>query len=123
MEKTLTKQKETHTIDATGMVLGRLSSQVAKLLMGKNIPGFEKHIHSGSSVTVLNAAAMKITEKRKKETMHESYSGYPGGLSYKNNARIIEKKGYAELIRLAVYGMLPSNRLRPLMMKKLTIKE
>ena len=64
-----------------------------------------------------------MTDKRKKETMHERYSGYPGGLTYRNNADIISKKGYAELIRLAVYGMLPANRLRALMMKKLTIKE
>ncbi len=123
MEKKFIKEKESHTIDATGMVLGRLSSAVATLLMGKNTPGYEKHIHSGNSVTVINASAIKMTEKRKLETMHEKYSGYPGGLTYKSNARIIEKKGYAELIRLAVYGMLPSNRLRPLMMKKLTIKE
>jgi len=122
MEKVI-KKTENYTIDATGMVLGRLSSQIAKLLQGKAEVGFERHVKSGNTVTVLNASKLKMTEKRKKETLHETYTGYPGGLRYKNNATIIEKKGYAELIRLAVYGMLPGNRLRAPMMKKLTIKE
>jgi len=122
MEKVL-KKKENYTIDATGKVLGRLSSEIAKMLQGKLEVGFERHIGSGNSVTVLNASKLKMTEKRKKETMHETYSGYPGGLKYRNNADIITKKGYAELVRLAVYGMLPGNRLRAPMMKKLTIEE
>lgn len=117
------KAKENYTIDATGQVLGRLSSQIAKMLMGKMEPGYERHMLSGNTVTVLNASKMKMTDKRKAETLHETYTGYPGGLKYKNNANIIGKKGYAELVRLAVYGMLPSNRLRAPMMKKLTIKE
>lgn len=122
MEKKVT-EKKTHTVDATGMILGRLASQVAKLLQGKDTPGFQKHILSGASVTVTNASKIKMSEKRKNETLHEKYTGYPGGLYYRTNAQIIEKKGYAELVRLAVYGMLPGNRLRAQMMKKLTIKE
>ncbi len=58
-----------------------------------------------------------------KETLHERYSGYPGGFKTDTNARVIEKKGWKGLYELAVYGMLPSNKLRPLMMKRLTITE
>lgn len=116
-------QKQNYTVDANGMVLGRLCSEVAKMLMGKNEPEYERHLTSGNKVTVLNASKLKMTEKRKKETLHETYSGYPGGLKFRSNDQIIDKKGYSELIRLAVYGMLPNNRLRALMMKNLTIKE
>ncbi len=119
----LANKKQNYTIDATGMVLGRLASQIAKHLMGKMEAGYERHTLSGNTVTVLNASKMKMTDKRKTETLHETYSGYPGGLRYKTNANIISKKGYAELVRLAVYGMLPGNRLRAPMMKKLTVKE
>lgn len=122
MENKVTTKK-THTIDATDIVLGRLASKIAKLLQGKDTAGYERHIPSGATVIVENASKIKMTDKRKAETMHERYSGYPGGLTYKSNADIIAKKGYAELVRLAVYGMLPGNRLRAVMMKKLTIKE
>ncbi|OGI76342.1 50S ribosomal protein L13 [Candidatus Nomurabacteria bacterium RIFCSPHIGHO2_02_FULL_33_12] len=121
MEK---KQKpQIYTVDATGQVLGRMCSSIAKILMGKTTVGYERHILSGASVNVINASKLFMTEKRKLETMHEKYSGYPGGLKYKSNAEIISKKGYAELIRLAVYNMLPPNRLRQPMMNKLKITE
>jgi len=58
-----------------------------------------------------------------KETLHETYSGQPGGFKTKTNAKVIEKKGWKGLYELAVFGMLPSNKLRPLMMKRLTITE
>ncbi len=115
--------KQNYTIDATDKVLGRLASEIAKKLMGKMEPGYERHVLSGNTVTVENASKIKMTDKRKAETLHETYSGYPGGLKYKTNADIIAKKGYSELVRLAVYGMLPSNRLRARMMTKLTVKE
>lgn len=121
MEK---KQKpEIYTVDASGKVLGRMSSEIAKMLMGKMTVGYERHMLSGASVNVVNASKLSMTEKRKQETLHEKYSGYPGGLTYKTNAEIIAKKGYAELIRLAVYNMLPANRLRQKMMNKLKITE
>lgn len=113
----------TYNIDATGLVLGRMCSDVAKKLMGKDMPGYERHILSGVKVNVTNASKLSMTEKRKKETLHERYSGFPGGLKFETNARIIEKKGYAELIRLAVYNMLPANRLRQPMMNNLNITE
>lgn len=117
------QKKEIYNVDATGQVLGRMASQIAKMLQGKETVGYERHILSGAKVNVINASKLKMTDKRKKETMHEKYSGYPGGLTYKNNEAIIAKKGYAELIRLAVYNMLPANRLRQPMMNNLKITE
>lgn len=112
-----------HTIDATGKSLGVVSSSVAKILMGKTNSDYVANKVADVSVTVVNASKTKMTEKRKMETLHERYSGYPGGLKFENNAKILEKKGWSELYKLAIYGMLPNNKLRPLMMKRLTIKE
>lgn len=114
---------KTHTIDATGKNLGRIASMAAKILMGKNEPDYVANKVADVSVCIENASKTKMSEKRMAETLHEHYTGYPGGLKFENNAKIIEKKGWSELYRLAVYGMLPSNKLRPLMMKRLTIKE
>lgn len=112
-----------HTIDATGKVLGRVASAAAKALMGKTDPSYVDNKVSDVRVYITNASKTKVTEKRLKETLHETYSGQPGGFKQKTNAKIIEKKGWIGLYELAVYGMLPSNKLRPLMMKRLTITE
>ena len=112
-----------HTIDAEGKVLGRVASAAAKALMGKTDPSYTANIVSDVRVYIKNASKTKVTEKRLKETLHETYSGQPGGFKQKTNEKIIEKKGWVGLYELAVYGMLPSNKLRPLMMKRLTITE
>jgi large subunit ribosomal protein L13 len=112
-----------HTIDAEGKVLGRVASAAAKALMGKTDPSYVANKVSDVRVYIKNASKTKVTEKRLKETLHETYSGQPGGFKQKTNAKIIEKKGWIGLYELAVYGMLPSNKLRSLMMKRLTITE
>ena len=112
-----------YTIDATNKTIGRTSTEVAVLLMGKNNPSFEKNILSENKVTIINASKIKMTEKKAREVMHKRYSGYPGGLSIKSVEQVIAQKGYAELFKLAVYGMLPNNKLRSRMMKNLTITE
>jgi len=114
---------KTHTIDADGKILGRVASATAKILMGKTDKNYVANKVAEVSVVILNASKTKVTEKRKAETFHQRYSGYPGGLKKETNKKIIEKKGWAELYRLAVRGMLPNNKLRPLMMKRLIIKE
>lgn len=115
----------TYTIDAEGKVLGRLSSVAAKALLGKDLPDFTKNKVADVKVNIINASKTKMTEQRMKETLHETYSGYPGGFKTKTNEKIVNTKGkgFAELYRLAIYNMLPNNKLRPLMMKRLTIKE
>lgn len=113
----------THTIDAEGKTLGRVASAAAKFLMGKTTPDYVANKVADVKVTIINASKTKTTEARMKETLHERYSGFPGGFKTATNEEIITKKGWASLYELAVYGMLPANKLRPLMMKRLTINE
>lgn len=119
-----TKTEATHiNIDATGMAIGRLASTVAKHLMGKNSPDYTKNILPNVTVVVNNASKMKISEKKLTEKLYERYSGYPGGLKFRNLSEVIEKKGYNEVVWLAVYGMLPGNKLRPRIMKHLIVND
>jgi large subunit ribosomal protein L13 len=113
----------TYKIDASGKSLGVVASQAAKALMGKNSPDYVANKVADVLVVISNASKTKMSEKRKIETLHEKYSGQPGGFKKETNAKILEKKGWNGLYELAVYGMLPSNKLRPLMMKRLTIKD
>jgi len=116
-------KKDTHTINAEGQILGKIASEAAKFLMGKNSPDYTPNVKPIQKVIIDNASKTKMTEKRVLETLHERYSGYPGGLKFRNNKDIIERKGYSELYRLAIYSMLPDNKLRALMMKNLTVNE
>ncbi len=113
----------TYTIDAEGKTLGRVASAVAKALMGKNTPDYVANQVADVRVNLINAGKTQMSERRMKETLHERYSGFPGGLKTATNEEIITKKGWSALYELAVYGMLPSNKLRPLMMKRLTITD
>ena len=112
-----------HKIDATNQKLGRLASQIAVLLRGKQKTDFAQNLIPTEKVTVTNAAKLSIPEKRMREKAHEMYSGYPGGFKTDTNQKIVDKKGWKGLYELAVYGMLPNNKLRPLMMKRLTVTE
>jgi len=111
------------TIDATGEALGRTASKAAHLLMGKNDPSFSKNKVSANKVRIENASKVKMNFKKLTETLHERYTGYPGGFSRHNVAEIVTKKGHKELFRKAVYGMIPANKLRPRIMKNLIIIE
>jgi large subunit ribosomal protein L13 len=111
------------TIDATGKKLGRVATEAASILMGKNDPSFEKHTVSGNKVVITNAAKADISEKKKSEKKYGKYSGYPGGLRFETLGDVIEKKGYGEVFARAVYGMLPGNKLRAKIMKNLTVTE
>lgn len=107
-----------HTIDASGKILGRLASEVAMLLRGKNKPTFERYIDGGDSVTVFNLDGIKVTGTKAQQKEYYTHSGYPGGLKTKKLASVLEKNP-GEAFSLAVFGMLPKNKLRPLMMKRL----
>ncbi|HLP86617.1 MAG TPA: uL13 family ribosomal protein [Candidatus Paceibacterota bacterium] len=113
----------TYTINAEGRVLGRVASEAAKALMGKNTPDYIANKVADVLVVITNASKTKMSERRMNETLHEKYSGQPGGFKMETNAKIIEKKGWKGLYELAVYGMLPANKLRVRMMKNLTIKD
>ena len=112
-----------YNFDAKGKKLGRLASQIAIILMGKDDPNFAPNKVASVKVMVENASKMDISEKKKEKKIYDHYSGYPGGRKEIPLKRLIEKKGYAAPLRNAVYGMLPKNKLRDLMMKNLEIKE
>lgn len=114
--------KKQITVDAKDRTLGRVASEVAKLLMGKNSPSFKREAYSGFPVLVTNASKIKITPKKLEQIYHTRYSGYPGGLRIIKAKETVEKKGFDELMKLAVYQMLPGNKLRREMMKNLTIE-
>ncbi len=119
----MTKDKKQFNIDATGKRLGRLATEISTMLMGKNSPDVARNVVADVVVNVENASKMLITDKKKGEKMYKRYTGYPGGLRTFPMKKLIEKKGYEEVLRKAVYGMLPSNRLRAKRMKKLIISE
>lgn len=106
------------TVDATGKPLGRLASEIAILLRGKDRADFVYHQDKGISVIVENADKIKITGKKLDQKEYVKYSGYPGGLK-KTKARDISSSA---MLRKAVFGMLPKNKLRSKMIKRLIIK-
>jgi len=116
------KDKENKMIDASGRTLGRVASEVAMSLMGKTKATFERNKYSGLSVTVMNASKLRITPKKLAKIYHTRYSGIPGGLRILKGTETAQKLGYRELIKLAIYQMLPANKLRRRMMKNLKIE-
>ena len=119
----ITLTKQIHTVDAKDQALGRVASRVAALLNAKDSIHFVKNRVADVSVKVINASKVKITGNKMKESVHKSYSGYPGGLKEMPLAYVVEKKGFSELISHAVKGMLPKNKLQDIRMKNLTIEE
>lgn len=112
-----------YTIDAKGKKLGRVAQEAASILMGKNDPSFERQTLSNNKVIIENASLADISDVKKDTKEYERYSGYPGGLVFEKMRRTIDKKGYAEVFRYAVMGMLPANRITEKMMKNLIVKE
>ncbi|MFA6274013.1 MAG: uL13 family ribosomal protein [Candidatus Paceibacterota bacterium] len=117
------KKIEEKVIDASGRTLGRVSTEIAMSLMGKTSPKFQRHVYSGFPVKVINALKIKITAKKLESIYHTRYSGYRGGLRILKGTETAEKKGMKELVKLAVYQMLPDNKIRREMMKHLTIED
>lgn len=117
------KKNEPKIINAEGRTLGRVSSEAAYVLMGKTDASYVRNIYSGSKVTVKNASKIKITVKKLEEIYHTRYSGYRGGLRILKGTETKEKRGMKELVKLAVYQMLPGNKLRRDMMKNLVVED
>lgn len=112
-----------HTIDATEKKLGRVASEAAVLLMGKNTPDFAKNQVANVKVNITNASKMDVNDKKMDTKIYKRYSGYPGGLKETKMSAVVTKKGYGEVLKMAIFGMLPSNKLRPKMIKNLKIYE
>ena len=117
------KPIDTKIIDAEGRTLGRVASEVAMSLMGKTRPSFERNKYSGMPVRVVNASKIRITPKKLAEIYHTRYSGIPGGLRIITGTETAQKMGLKELLKLASYQMLPSNKLRRTMMKNLKVED
>jgi large subunit ribosomal protein L13 len=112
-----------HVIDASGRVPGRIATEVAVILMGKDRTDFARNRIPDVEVEVISSSKMLMSAKKLNEKMYYRYSGYPGGLKSERQSEVKRTKGARELLRRAVYGMLPKNKLRVRMMKNLKIKE
>jgi large subunit ribosomal protein L13 len=112
-----------YTLDAQNKKVGRVASEAAKILMGKNTTTYVPNAAPQVTVEIINAAKADISDKRKAEVLKSHYSLYPGGLKTETIAHVIEKKGVKEVFRRAVDGMLPRNKLRAKMIKNLKITE
>ena len=108
------------TIDATGKNLGRLAVEIADLLRGKNDPSFLPHVVAGSAVTVTNTDKINVTQKKRDEKLYTRHSGYPGGIKHETLGSLMERDS-REVVRRAVYGMLPKNKLRDRFITYLTL--
>jgi large subunit ribosomal protein L13 len=111
-----------YVFDATGVSLGRLSSQIAMILRGKNEPSFTPNKVADVTVIVNNASKVSLNDSQL-EKEYKRFSGYPGGLRHESREHMIERKGYRDVFEKAVRGMLPKNRLQAVMMKNLIINE
>ncbi len=108
-------------IDAEGQAPGRIATQIAMALRGKNRPDFAPHIDSGDYVTVINASKVKFTGRKLVQKDYHKHSMHPGGLKRTPMKKVFDANP-GSVIERAVYGMLPKNKLRDLMMMRLTIK-
>jgi large subunit ribosomal protein L13 len=107
-------------IDATDMVLGRLATKVARILIGKDNPSFTPYLDSGDHVVVINADKIRMTGNKVEQKVYYSHSGYPGGLKEVPAKRLrVAKADW--MVREAVMGMLPKNKLRARRAKKLRV--
>lgn len=123
--KTKFANKETRTvnwylIDADGEIVGRLASEVAKILRGKNKPDFTPHFNSGDKVVVINAEKVRFTGNKFNDKVYKRYTGYPDGLKTRPAAEQMRRKPI-EIIKHAVEGMLPKNKLQKIYIKNLHI--
>lgn len=113
--------RKTHTIDATNKVLGRLATQIATLLRGKHKPDFVPHKDMGDFVRVENIEKIRVTGKKMEQKKYYRHSGYMGGLKETPLKKLFEKDP-AEVLKKAVWGMLPKNKLRNEQIKRLKFK-
>ena len=113
-------ERKWYVVDATGMTLGRLASEVAKILRGKNKPEYTPHIDTGDYVIVVNAEKVKVTGKKLQQKIYYNHSDYVGGMKETTLAELLAKKP-EKVIELAVKGMLPKGPMGRDMIKKLHV--
>ncbi len=113
-------QRDWYVVDATGKTLGRLASEIARILMGKHKPTYTPHVDNGDFIIVVNAEKIHVTGKKLDKKIYYKHTGYMGHLKETTLREMLQKKP-EEVIRLAVRGMLPKNKLRDRRMKRLKV--
>ena len=113
-------QRQWYIIDAQGMVLGRMASEIANILRGKNKPIFTPNADAGDFVIVVNARGIRLTGKKLEKKIYYRHTDYPGGIRERSAAKMLAEKP-EDVIRLAVKGMLPKNRLSRKLVTKLKV--
>jgi large subunit ribosomal protein L13 len=120
MARPLEVERKWYVVDAEGRTLGRLATEIAKVLRGKNKPQYTPHVDVGDFVVVVNAEKVVVTGKKAEQKVYRRHSGYPGGMKETSYGRMMERRP-EEILRRAVYGMMPKTRLARRQMGKLKI--
>jgi large subunit ribosomal protein L13 len=115
-----TRQRDWFVVDAEGKTLGRLATRIADTLRGKHKPEYTPHVDTGDFVVVVNADKVHVTGDKRSAKLYHRHSGYPGGLRSRSLGQMLERRP-EEVIRLAVRGMLPRNRLGRKQLTKLKV--
>ena len=118
-----TAEKGWIVVDANEKVLGRLASEVAKVIRGKHKPGYTPNVDCGDNVIVINSDKLKLTGKKWTDKVYISHTGYPGGQKSQTPTEVVKRKSSTILVERAVKGMLPKNRLGRAIYKNLYVYE
>ncbi len=113
-------ERQWYVVDAEGKVLGRLASELAKILRGKKKPNYTPHVDTGDFVIVVNAGKVALTGKKLKDKIYYHHTGHPGGIKAVSAEKLLAQKP-TEMLRMAVKGMLPKTSLGRQMLQKLKI--
>ena len=113
-------ERSWHLVDAEGLILGRMATEVAQILRGKHKPTFAPHIDTGDHVIVVNADKVVLTSGKAEKKMVYHHTGFPGGIRSESYAMLLAKKP-AEIVRQSIRGMLPKNRLGRQQLSKLQV--
>ena len=120
MARPLEVERKWHVVDAEGQTLGRLATEIATILRGKSKPQYTPHVDTGDFVVVVNAEKVVVTGRKAEQKVYRRHSGYPGGLKETSYERMMERRP-TEILRRAVKGMMPKNRLARQQLRKLKI--
>lgn len=113
-------ERKWYVVDAEGQTLGRLAAEIAKVLRGKKKPQYTPHVDTGDFVVVVNADRVEVTGRKAEQKVYRRHTGYPGGLRETSYEVMMERKP-TEILRKAVWGMMPKSRLARQQFKKLKI--
>jgi large subunit ribosomal protein L13 len=120
MARPLEVERRWYVVDAEGQTLGRLATEIARVLRGKNKPRYTPHVDTGDFVVVVNAERVVVTGRKAEQKLYRRHSGYPGGLKTTTYEQMMERQP-TEILRKAVRGMMPKTRLARQQLRKLKI--